>query len=143
MGLTDFPHFPVLPAPFSCLQETCCPQEPGDSAATKLQLQEAPERQSSMTFPHALSSRQYFRTLLQGLSCLCSLLHLSNLSVFLHFRDHPWGEVAVPATQMRRWPQRRSSGLSNSCGWQRPAQVVSLRGDCQKLSILWPRAKVH
>lgn len=91
MGLTDFPHFPVLPAPLSCLQETCCPQEPGDSAATKLQLQEATERQTELcdtpTCPQLVPVPQDSRTGPQ-LSVL-STTDLRDPSVFPHFQDHP------------------------------------------------------
>lgn len=54
MGLTDFPRFPVLPAPLPAYRKHAVlwvlTQEPGDSAAIELQLQEATEQ----TEPHGV-----------------------------------------------------------------------------------------
>lgn len=146
MGLTDSFHtFLSSQPPFPAYRKHAVlwalTQEPGDSAAIKLQRQEATEQTELHDLLSALSSRQYFRIILEGLSCQHLHLEISDSSISSHLQNRPWGGGSAyftdgeTASETRKWLiQLPVDG--------RGQQASSFSWGCHKLSLLWPRAKV-
>lgn len=96
---------------------------PSSSSDRKLQ-----SRQSSMTFPSALSSRQDFRVMLEGLSCQHLHLEISDSSIFSHLQNRPWGGGSAYFTDGETASETRKWLIQLARGRQRPTGIVFIMG---------------
>lgn len=81
-----------------------------------------------MTFLSDLSSLQYFRIMLEGLSCQHLHLEINDSSIFSHLQNHPWGSGSAYFTDGETASEKRKWLIQLACGWQRPTGVVFLMG---------------